>query len=387
MPNTTPRSTVPSRVCPTCGTRIAETASRCAVCGMEFEPVTGRTVKAPPRISGGGNSFNLPIGVIIAGPALFIIVGALIVLLLVRLGVVTTNPTVNPTPSATPTITQTSQPTGTEAPTIMPSPLPPIEITVRPDENCLIYASRYHVPSTEIIKLNDLTADCTDLRIGQKLLIPQPTPTQPPPATATFNILEQTRTSCPLVAYEVKDGDALSTIAGTYNVPIDALKEWNPNIFGDTVFAGMTINIPLCRRLPSPGPTPTPTIPPPYPAPNLLTPKDGVVYGSSEGSIALQWASVATLRENEIYQITIEDRSSDNPKVVLDYVADTRYIVPTSLQPTDNSVHIFRWSVAVVRQTGSTDAGAPIYAPAGASSEQRAFGWGGMTPMVPTATP
>jgi hypothetical protein len=96
---------------------------------------------------------------------------------------------------------------------------------------------------------------------------------------------------------------------------------------------------------------------------------------------------VATLRENEMYQITIEDTTSDAAKAVLDYVSDTRYIVPSSLQPTDSNVHVFRWSVAVARQTGSTDAGEPIYAPAGASSEQWVFVWGGTAPAVPTATP
>lgn len=52
MPNTSPRPAIPSRICPSCGTRIADTASRCAVCGMVFEGGSGRTGKIPSRISG-----------------------------------------------------------------------------------------------------------------------------------------------------------------------------------------------------------------------------------------------------------------------------------------------------------------------------------------------
>lgn len=386
MPNTNPRSTVPSRVCPTCGTRIAVTAARCAVCGMEFEPSPGRPVLPSPKMTGAGTSFNLPLGIVIGAPALFMIAGALIIVLFVRVGLFPSNNASVPTASITPTITLTFAPTNTEAPTVTPSPLPPIEITVQAGETCWSYVNTTSL-LLEIIKLNKLNAECTDLVPGQHLFIPQPTPTQPPPATATFEILEQTRSACPLQPYEVKEGDALSSIADNYNVSIESIKEWNPNIAGNTLFSGLTIQIPLCRRLPTAGPTPTATIPPPYQAPNLLTPKDGVVYGVGEDTIALQWASVATLRENEVYQVTIEDMSSTTEKKWVEYVTDTRYIVPTSLRPTDSSTHVFRWSVAVVRQTGSTDAGKPIYVPAGAASERRVFAWGGTAPAAASPAP
>lgn len=354
---------------------------------MEFEPATGRITKPAPRISGKSPGFNLPIGIAVAGPVFFVIVGALIVVLLVRLGLIPSNTAPVPTASVTPTITLTSQPSATEAPTFTPTNLPPIPITVQEGETCLGYSVKYHVPSSEIIKLNNLVADCTGLIIGQIVLIPQPTPTQPPPATATYNAAELTKSACPTVTYDVKEGDALSTIATNYNVSIQALKEWNPNIAGDTLFSGLSIIIPLCRRLPTEGPSPTPTIPPPYPPPNPLTPRNGVLYGSGDVTIALQWASVDTLRENEMYQVTVEDMTSETAKPWVDTVSDTRYIVPSSLQPADNSVHMFRWSVAVVRQTGSTDAGEPIYVSAGSSSEWRYFNWGGTAPVVATATP
>jgi hypothetical protein len=170
----------------------------------------------------------------------------------------------------------------------------------------------------------------------------------------------------------------LAGIAMNYNVPMEAIKEWNAaTINGDVVYSGLTIVIPLCRRNPTAGPSPTPTTPPPYPAPNLLTPRDGTVYALGDDQIALQWASVGTLRDNEMYQITIEDISSGAGNRHVDYAHDTRYVVPISLRPTDSSVHLYRWSVSVVRQIGTTDAGKPIYTPAGAISEHRVFAWGG----------
>jgi len=362
---------------------------------MQFENTAGRAASAPARMTGAATSFNLPLGIVIGGPALFMIAGALIVVGLVRLGFFPSGGAqLNATLTPSPTITLTSAPTETFAPTFTPTAIPPIQITVQSGESCLSYAylqkidPKDHVSFVnEIIKLNKLSADCTDLRIGQDLLIPQPTPTQPPPATATFSAEQKTRDACDLVPHEVKEGESLAGIAANYNVSTESLREINKNIDGDTVFSGFTINIPLCRRLPTPGPTPTPTIPPPYPGPNLLTPKDGVVYGQTTETVALQWAAVDTLRDNELYQVVVEDLSASEELRWVDYVRDTRIIVPTTLRPTDSSTHVFRWSVSVVRQTGSTDAGEAIYVSAGNSSERRVFAWGGTAPAVATQTP
>ena len=170
----------------------------------------------------------------------------------------------------------------------------------------------------------------------------------------------------------------------------EAIKKWNSqySFVNDVVMIGMKLRIPLCERYPTPGPSPTPTTPPPYPAPNLLTPRDGSIFGVSDDEIALQWAAVDTLRENEEYQVTIEDISQSETVKSTHYVKDTRLLVPLELKPTDGSIHLFRWSVMIVRKTGTTDAGNPVYIAAGLVSERRVFAWGGTTgPSLPTATP
>jgi LysM repeat protein len=389
MTNTTPRPNPPGRICPTCGTRLAETAARCAVCGTEF--ASGTKKPANTRISGGaGHHIDLPTSAVILGPIFFLLIGALLMALVARGGGIG-KATVTPPPLSSATITQTPSPTNTEAPTATSTPLPDIVITVQANETCFTYQIRYKVDIIAIIAKNGLRADCSDLGIGKTIKIPPPTPTLPPPPTATFNAAKQTQAACQTDTYVVKENDTLSGISINYNVPPESIKEWNPTINGDIVYVGLKLTIPLCRRKPTAGPSPTPTTPPPYPAPNLLTPRNGTVYALADDQIALQWASVATLRDNETYQIVIEDISSSESSRTVGYATDTRFLVPVSLRPTDTSVHIYRWSVSVVRQIGTTDAGKPIYTPAGATSDRRVFAWGGAgtgsTPAAETPTP
>jgi LysM repeat protein len=340
-------------------------------------------------MSGTSSNVSLPVGVIIAAPVISIIVGAVIMAFVVRGpgGAGTTNaPTA---PAMTSTITLTLFPTETSAPTNTPSPLPPIEITVQSGDTCYGLAARYGITDISLIKdQNGKTANCDSLSLGQSLRIPQPTPTPPPPSTATAGAMEQTKSSCDFIAYTVVDGDSLASIADLYDVPIDAIKKWNPkyNFTNDVVMIGTILQIPICERVPTAGPSPTPTTPPPYPAPNLLTPRDGTIFGLADNEIALQWASVATLRENEEYMVTIEDLTVSDSARTIRYVKDTRLIVPAELKPTDGSLHLFRWSVSVVRKTGTTDGGKAIYVSAGQASERRVFAWGGTIPPAPTST-
>ena len=390
MSNTSPRSAIPSRICPSCGTRIADSAARCAVCGMVFETGTGRAPKIPSRISGTSASLNLPVGVVVAGPVLSILFGALLVVFLVRSGRFPgTASTPVAVPLITPTITLTSLPTDTPTLTSTPTPLPPIVVTVQANDTCYGIAARNGITDINLItNQNGKSVDCNNLQPGQTVYIPQPTPTPPPASTATAGSFNLTATACSFDSYKVVEGDSLATIAANYNVSIDSIRKWNSqySFANDVVYVGMTLRIPLCERLPTAGPTPTPTTPPPYPAPNLLSPRDGTIFGSTDQEIALQWAAVATLRDNEEYQVTIQDISTGSGDKILNYAKDTRFIVPVSLRPTDGTTRIYRWSVSVVRISGTTDAGNPIYIPAGAMSETRVFAWGGSAPAAITPT-
>jgi len=314
---------------------------------------------------------------------LFLAVGAVVV----YVGLNATKRIVNPTPVPTETETPTDSPTPTDTslPTAQPTSTvqPPFTYTVAGSDTCSGIAYQFGVSVNSIIILNNLAATCP-LSVGQKLKIPYPTATQPPLPTDTPQAADATKAACDHVVVTVQQNDTLSSIALNYAVPIQAIKDFN-GLSTDNVFLGQSLTIPLCMRAATPGPTPTPTIPPPYPAPNLLLPADGQAFTLADDVVTLQWASIGTLRPNEEYQVTIEDVTVDEGRRIVDYVTDTKYIVPTSFRPNDNIAHVMRWWVVPVRNDGTDSSGQPIWDPAGAQSDQRVFTWvGAAIPATPT---
>lgn len=308
--------------------------------------------------------------------ALFLVVGATVVFFTLRTTGRVTEPT--PIPTVTTTVTVTLTPTATLTSTPVPTATaqPPFDYTVSPGDTCGGIAATFGISSQSIIILNGLPAACNNLTIGQVLKIPYPTPTVTPPATATLLASEATRAACETVNYTVQENDTLSSIAANYAVPQEAVKSYN-GLSTDTVFLGMQIQIPLCMRAATPGPTPTPTIPPPYPAPNLLLPTDGASFTLANDVVTLQWASSGTLRDNEVYQVTVEDVTEGEGRKIIEYVTDTKFIVPVSFRPKDSLPHVMRWNVTTVRQTGTNEQGEPIWDSAGAVSNVRVFSWTG----------
>jgi LysM repeat protein len=379
---TTGKSTSTSKTCPTCGTRISENATRCLVCGRVFTAADSKAVSKPiqgPRIPEITLSLPIALGLI----ALILVVGAGTVFFLLQSTGRVVEPTITPTNTATLTITIT--PTASLTPTLVPSftPLPPFEYTVQSNDTCSVIAGSFNVSINSIVLLNNLPADCGVLSIGQKLIIPQPTPTASPLPTSTLSAADATEEACDKIDYTVGEYDTFSSISANYNVSIEAIKEYN-QITTDIVYQGQLIIIPLCRRNPTPGPTPTATLPPPYLAPNLLLPAHGSVFLNLNETITLQWASVGTLRENEFYMVTIEDITEGTGRKLVDYVVDTKYIVPTSFRPSSDTPHIIQWWITPVRQTGTTEDMKPIYDTAGAPSENRVFSWSGTSIATPT---
>ncbi len=294
----------------------------------------------------------------------------------------TINPQAAAGPQETPTVTATLTQTGTptEIYTITPSPTltpqPPFDYTVGAGETCSLLAYNFGVSINSIIILNNLPSTCP-ISLGQKLKIPYPTPTPPPAPTSTLPAADATKDACQKVVITVNEGDTLSSISLNYAVPAAAIKEYN-GLTTDNVFIGTNLTIPLCMRAATPGPTPTATIPPPYPAPNLLLPGDGAAFTLANDVVTLQWASVGTLRDGEAYQITVEDITADQTRRLTDFVADTKYIVPTSFRPKDNLAHVLRWWITPVRQAGTDEQGQTIWVSAGATSDKRVFSWVGV---------
>ncbi len=381
-----------TKICPTCGTKLSINATRCLVCGRQFtsekaSPATEGKKKAEivetPRMPQLTLSLPAAIGLIL----LLLGIGAGTVFAVFQASApdVAQNLTPSPTASLTPTITQT--PTATETPTPQPTftPLPPQEYRIQPNDTCLTIAFNFGVSVNSIIQLNKLSPACDNLVPGNILLIPQPTPTPSPQPTNTLSPQQATEVACQMFPYKVQSGVTLRGIARNYNVSADAIKSYN-GLPSDVVYEGMTLNIPLCERLPTPGPTPTPTNPPPYAAPNLLLPADGAVFTAANDSVTLQWASVGTLRQNEAYAVSVEDITEGKGRRLTEYVTDTKFIVPASFRPTDNTPHVLRWFVVPVRQVGTSSDGKPIYDTAGAPSASRTFVWwsAGSAPSTPS---
>ncbi|MCL5428978.1 MAG: LysM peptidoglycan-binding domain-containing protein [Chloroflexi bacterium] len=371
-----PRST-PTKVCPSCGTRVSESAPRCLVCGHQF---TGAGRKATPASvtsggPGGVPELRLSIPIAIGLLASFLIVGgALTFAALAGTGRVT-QPTPIPSASVSPTATlsptpETPTPTSTMQPTYTP-----LAYSVQAGDDCSRIAAIFDILNQDIILANSLNANC-DIFQNQILVIPQPTFTPTPVATATLGEAEATIAACETEDYVVQEGDSLSLIAVSRGVPIEAILEWN-RLTTDSVFIGQRITIPFCMQTFVGGATVTPTLAPPYPAAELLLPADGEPFDSSNDTISLQWASVGTLRNNEFYQVTVIDITGGQNRHIIDEVKDTSFIVPTSLRPTDGRPHVYRWSVVTVAQIGVDAEGLPVYVTGGPASETRVFIWTG----------
>ena len=371
------------KICPTCGTRVKEDAERCLVCGGSLSGT-----KSDAQVVSGGRMPEITLGlpVAIGLVVIFLAVGAgMVYLALSQTGAVV-DTTITPTLTETLTATPTSTP---EPPTPTPSPMPsptPLTYVVVANDSCLAIAARFEVSIKSIVLMNSIPASCDTLFEGQELKIPHPTPTATSFPTATLSGIEATQAACDKVSYEVGEGDTLGSISLNYNVPEDAIKSYN-GMVSNTVYEGLTLIIPLCEREATPGPSPTPTPPPPYSAPNLLLPADGGVFSLSDNQVTLQWSSVGLINTNEAYQITIMDLTEGTGRKLVDYVTDTKFIVPGSFRASNDSPHIYRWTISTVRQVDVDENGNSIWEDAGGVSEARVFTWTGKASAEATPTP
>ncbi|MEW6404097.1 MAG: LysM peptidoglycan-binding domain-containing protein, partial [Chloroflexota bacterium] len=167
-----------TKVCPTCGTRLSENATRCLVCGTELgakpEP------KAVKKTEKSVQASRMP-EITLSLPAAL---GILAVLLgIVGAGVFFYVRSVNPpaaeelaTPTATATMTATATPTEFVTPTPSPTltPEPPFDYTVKAGESCSVLAFQFKVSIQSIVILNNLDSSCLTLREGQTIKIPWP---------------------------------------------------------------------------------------------------------------------------------------------------------------------------------------------------------------------
>ncbi len=389
--NQTPTPASKSRNCPVCGTKLSENARRCLVCGADLsgskEPSTSKPKKTNEKI----DSKRIPEIKMNLIALIAIIVVILVLIGLLIFFIVTGGKTdaeggvdTEATTTVTPTLTTTPSNTPTVTPLPTWTPLPPIEYTVKDNETCLDIALQFNTSVQSIILANNLNTSCL-IAPGNVLQVPQPTLTPSPIPTATPEAFIADVEMCTQTDTIIVEANmTLSSIAANYNVSMSDIRIYN-NLPNDIVRQGDRLIIPLCDRLPTAGPTLTPTPLPPYPAPNPLLPRSGAAFAATDEAVTLQWASVASLFPGEVYRVVVQDLTSTEEKILVDYVSDTKYILPASFRPIDTTPHIIQWSVSVARQINS-DPNSPIYEEAGAISAFRVFSWVG-SGVAPTATP
>lgn len=364
-----------TELCPTCGSRVSEGATKCLVCGTDL---TKKGTENSVVHSGRMPEVTLSLPIALALVAIFLGIGAALVFFTLRQQPeIIVPPTETSTPTVTPSLTLTPTP---ETPTATSTPEPtgtPSTYTVKDNDTCLVIAAFYRVSVQSIILLNNLDTNCT-IYPSLNLLIPQPTPTPTSLPSATLDATQSYQASCDKTQITVQSGDTLSSISLNYQVSAESIRRWN-NLSGDVVFEGLPLTIPLCERdlTVIGGPTSTPTPAPPYPGPSLLLPIDGATFSLSTDSITLQWASVGALRDNESYMVVIIDATGGGERRLVDYVIDTKYIVPLDFLTGASGTTLYYWQIGTVRQIGTNEEGLPEYENAGALSDRRGFVWAG----------
>ncbi len=301
--------------------------------------------------------------------------------------------TVGP-PTATPSITPTPQPTTTSTPT----PEPCI-ITVRVNDTLIgIISACGHTtfgdPLLDAVQSTNSLRDLQDIRPGDVLSIPWPTPTVDPnlsptepgassssasdsdiEAVAERNPLDEdfdpffvpTATLQPGIAFHtVQPGEDIISIAVQYGANLEILSQINPEItfaqcdFGEdfggercSVFlaANQLVRVPAPTALPTLSPTPsgsetstaTPTAT--FNAPVLISPDDRSLFRSDE-LVTLRWVGSGALTSGDQYRLRIENISEG---VV--YSADSTensFVLPVEWQGVADRRYEFSWSVSVV---------------------------------------
>jgi LysM repeat protein len=249
-------------------------------------------------------------------------------------------------------------------------------------------AGQYQTTVADILALNP-DVEPESLQVGLVLLIPAG-PLTPTP-TATLDPSLPTPTPGNFTVHTVAPGETLGSIAQAYDVSVALIREVNNLPIGDdTIFTNQSLVIPLGTPIPSPTPTrdpnATPTPVPLYAAVALLNPPDGATLAGDQQPVALQWASVSVLREDEWYAVTLSPSGGVDPST--QYTRATAWRVPFNLLlSAKDAAGEFRWEVHVVRETKDQE-GKRIYEEAGLPGEERSFTWLAPTPTpIPTDTP
>ncbi len=428
------------KVCPICETRNQRHAALCATCGATIADVTPQEPNQERDLAESRYDFRLG-ETDLAEESLSRtgrILSALLILFLVlslagiayaviasRTTTIATGaddlPTAKPTRVAGPTVTPgppsatfTLSPIPTADPTITSTPAPCLRKVEAGDSLIGIVMRCGHreldiLPT--VMQLNGI-ADEALIRIGQEIIVPLPSPTLDPAATAkptdsgeidsasadsraielallAFDPLSPTETPTllpGLMWHTVQPDENMIVIAMQYKTDAKALSDLNPEIEFLLCEFGVAYGGPECtvklfqgQRMRVPAPTPTMTLiptasgsetPTPLPtatfnAPIAQSPPDEAFFSALE-QVTLRWVATGRLSPTEVYRLALTDTDTGAR-----YTAETRelfHILPETWRPNDLNSHVYAWQVGVL----DTSSGRVSH-----SSAERSFVWQG----------
>jgi len=391
----------PQRVCPQCGTPVAQRAEDCLACGARLKDLKGPAIRVPQ------GSLWLPVLLVVAAVVVWMwkpwqalrpeAVGSA---------------SAEPSATATPSLNYDIAPTATPLQTAQPSPtptLPPSQTVhvVKKGETLIAIAKLYGTTAAAIRTANGLKTTAP-IHEGDNLVIPllvadtpTPSPTLPPTPTPSVYVVAQgdtlselaqrfgttveailqangladatgitagTRllvpgaapTAVPVVVYVVKSGDTLSGIAVKYKTTVKQIMDAN-GLKSDVLKIGQKLTVkgaaptpaPSATETPAPTPTPTrtPLATPVHAAPALLAPPDGASFSADGTVILLNWVSVGILGDDEYYVLRMRRSGAVTEQLPLVWTRVTSYRLDAALHIAGGEQEYF-WQVSVMRKTG-----------------------------------
>jgi len=350
------------RVCPHCGTRVAQRAYTCFFCGASLEDAPRRRVAIPW-----------------ADIVLFLVIGGVLALWWFRspapeaqiallgspsrpaTGAQSATPTAEPSP--TPLLpTATLEPTATPKPAATPPPTP-VRYKVQPGDTLELIAGLHGSTIADIIQANGLDANGF-IRVGDELVIPVKGASGGPGPSPT--------PSGGALVYTVQPGDTVQSIAMRFGSQIDWILVANSLKITDLLHINQSLLVPLTMNTPTPTVTvpathaPTVTPGPRFRPPDLLLPPDGSkVTGNAE--LLLTWTSVGVLEKEQWYVVTLE--TPDGAKPIAPYwTKSTSWRLSSDYRNVDQQD--FTWQVQVFSGAPG-ESGEPLSPP----STTRSFTW------------
>lgn len=372
-----PESSEP-RHCPECGTRVANLATTCLMCGADLtaEPLAE---DEQPSSDEEGRRWRIRIpwrGLVAGFFTAFAFVG--LIGWLVRAQIVGPAPTATPLVTATytplPTSTSTSTPTPPPTPTF--TPIPPQVHQVLAGETCSSVANAYGISLAALVDLNPEKCGPSGLILPSDLLLIPAATALPGPASTVGPGTPEPTAECPAL-HVVKAGETGLAIAEQWGISFSLVAQANPEVDFEQLQVNQVLQIPCGEPTPTSVPTvdpnATPTPEPKYAAPALLSPADGArITGDM---VPLQWTAVSLLRDDEYYAVRLR-RTDDSAPAESIYTRTTLVRLGEAYAPTQADPELeYSWEVTVVRLMSTSATGQPRYTASSFSSAMRSFVW------------